>query len=541
MRFSLRQGSREILVFDRMRLVRFDSIEEAAEFLLQYARQPENLQALRVALAGDPQYAFAAQGDDAMVIVRAADLLVAGRLHVVDDPLGQMPWSWAFPPTPSMPVEYKSAEGEETEALANETETEESESENEDVKPEPVIPPEYPLLAEREGEAVKDSTEHYNLRLDLLRYVGLGSVPEAEVPDEARSAAYSMAYRVLDASKGLTGKVLALASLEDVRVTETEVGIETRAVAESVKLPLTRTVDSFAATLAPLGLQGEVSIRETEIGKATIDVANVMRDPLSAVASTFKDRMLPLAAKAETLKGDSEVAYEAMNLAESMKQPLTSVVKAFAESLRNMVDLSGEPDASELAAMFQMLGVEQEEMLLKAAKGTGESLNQLFKLDEKPAKKKEEPKILEFSLEDVNEQPMRYERYCVEFPDGRKTYGMLNAEGRETLKDVGEGPFMLSFPSVVSPWKVHSGQEPPMTVHTVVSGESLSKIAKNYSVNSWVQIYEHPANATFRAKRPNPNLIYPGDLIFIPNQPASVGEIRSGAGNRCRIIDPLKS
>jgi N-acetylmuramoyl-L-alanine amidase len=56
------------------------------------------------------------------------------------------------------------------------------------------------------------------------------------------------------------------------------------------------------------------------------------------------------------------------------------------------------------------------------------------------------------------------------------------------------------------------------TLHTVIQGECLSSIAKRYGFSHWRTIYDHPQNAGFKRKRPNPNVIYPGDEIFIPDR-----------------------
>jgi hypothetical protein len=53
--------------------------------------------------------------------------------------------------------------------------------------------------------------------------------------------------------------------------------------------------------------------------------------------------------------------------------------------------------------------------------------------------------------------------------------------------------------------------------HTVEQGECLSSLAKQHKLWSWRKIYNHPENASFRLARPNPNLIYPGDLVYIPD------------------------
>src|SRR5437867_4256691 len=55
-------------------------------------------------------------------------------------------------------------------------------------------------------------------------------------------------------------------------------------------------------------------------------------------------------------------------------------------------------------------------------------------------------------------------------------------------------------------------------IHTVVQGECLSGIARKYGITDWRTIYCHPDNAEFKRSRPNPNLLYPGDRIVIPDE-----------------------
>jgi len=58
----------------------------------------------------------------------------------------------------------------------------------------------------------------------------------------------------------------------------------------------------------------------------------------------------------------------------------------------------------------------------------------------------------------------------------------------------------------------------PGKTHPVQQGETLYKIAKRYGFSDWRTIYNHADNAEFRKKRPNPNIIYPGDKIGIPEK-----------------------
>jgi LysM domain len=52
--------------------------------------------------------------------------------------------------------------------------------------------------------------------------------------------------------------------------------------------------------------------------------------------------------------------------------------------------------------------------------------------------------------------------------------------------------------------------------YTVIRGDNLTKIAHRHGFRNWRAIYDHPDNAGFRRLRPNPNLIYPGDVVQIP-------------------------
>ena len=56
------------------------------------------------------------------------------------------------------------------------------------------------------------------------------------------------------------------------------------------------------------------------------------------------------------------------------------------------------------------------------------------------------------------------------------------------------------------------------TNYIVRSGDTLGKIAARHGFKNYREIYDHPANAAFKAKRPNPNLIFPGDVIVIPDK-----------------------
>ena len=54
--------------------------------------------------------------------------------------------------------------------------------------------------------------------------------------------------------------------------------------------------------------------------------------------------------------------------------------------------------------------------------------------------------------------------------------------------------------------------------YTVVYGDTLVSIAKGFGFLDYSSIYNDPDNASFRKKRPNPNVIFEGDILAIPDK-----------------------
>lgn len=61
-----------------------------------------------------------------------------------------------------------------------------------------------------------------------------------------------------------------------------------------------------------------------------------------------------------------------------------------------------------------------------------------------------------------------------------------------------------------------------MKQYTIQQGDTLLRIAKQFGLSGSKALYMHPSNAAFRQLRPDPNLIYPGDRINIPESQSSV-------------------
>ena len=75
--------------------------------------------------------------------------------------------------------------------------------------------------------------------------------------------------------------------------------------------------------------------------------------------------------------------------------------------------------------------------------------------------------------------------------------------------------------------------------HVVKRGECLSRIARAYGFKSYRELYDHPDNAAFKARRPDPNLIQPGDELQIPERKGSKAEGSTGGTEEVKVELPL--
>jgi N-acetylmuramoyl-L-alanine amidase len=68
--------------------------------------------------------------------------------------------------------------------------------------------------------------------------------------------------------------------------------------------------------------------------------------------------------------------------------------------------------------------------------------------------------------------------------------------------------------------------------HVVVQGECLSSIARDFGFSSFRALYDDPLNEELRKKRPNPNVLFPGDVVMIPDKGANVADLATGQKHR---------
>lgn len=80
----------------------------------------------------------------------------------------------------------------------------------------------------------------------------------------------------------------------------------------------------------------------------------------------------------------------------------------------------------------------------------------------------------------------------------------------------------------------------PEQKHTVRQGECLASIARAYGFQDPDEIYQDTKNAELRKLRPNPNLLYPGDVIVIPAHELPSFVLPTGKRHQIKVTVPKR-
>lgn len=73
-----------------------------------------------------------------------------------------------------------------------------------------------------------------------------------------------------------------------------------------------------------------------------------------------------------------------------------------------------------------------------------------------------------------------------------------------------------------------------MARYIVQQGDHISKIAADHGLRLWQTIWDHPDNADLKAKRGNPNVLFPGDELEVPERESRTEECATGRRHRFR-------
>ena len=74
-------------------------------------------------------------------------------------------------------------------------------------------------------------------------------------------------------------------------------------------------------------------------------------------------------------------------------------------------------------------------------------------------------------------------------------------------------------------------------VHSIAQGEHLSQLARKYGFRSYLTIWNHPNNEALKKLRQDPNILYPGDSLYIPDIEPKV--VKGETGMTHKFVVPV--
>jgi N-acetylmuramoyl-L-alanine amidase len=66
--------------------------------------------------------------------------------------------------------------------------------------------------------------------------------------------------------------------------------------------------------------------------------------------------------------------------------------------------------------------------------------------------------------------------------------------------------------------------------YVIRQGECLSSLAGAWGLRSWKDLCDHPGNTELMRKRPNPNVLAPGDVVMVPDSAAEQKTVACATG-----------
>jgi hypothetical protein len=80
-----------------------------------------------------------------------------------------------------------------------------------------------------------------------------------------------------------------------------------------------------------------------------------------------------------------------------------------------------------------------------------------------------------------------------------------------------------------------------MPMHEVKQGEHIVRIARQYGLTKPELVWDDPQNAALKEKRKNPNILFPGDQVFVPELKEKTESRPTGKLHRFQVDgQPLK-
>jgi hypothetical protein len=239
MKVRLDVNDRTLTMVSPDELIHFNDEFQARAFLTMFLADPGNMHTLRD-LLGEQYGQFTVSGlTEEEVLNHVARLISRTCVGLVRVELRDM-------------IAADGADGaaEVLDHEADETALSEQESEVEELKPEPQIPPLFPIIAKLEADGIDWERRKYNIKLDLMRYSGLDDPGASEVADTLVEVAAQDSTALVEEAEGFSNSLLGIADVTDVLDKKSELSRSIAKTAEEAGEDLESITDKNAQTIA---------------------------------------------------------------------------------------------------------------------------------------------------------------------------------------------------------------------------------------------------------------------------------------------------
>jgi|GEM_PF-790970 len=143
-------------------------------------------------------------------------------------------------------------------------------------------------------------------------------------------------------------------------------------------------------------------------------------------------------------------------------------------------------------------------------------------------------------IQDQDGTPLPFVKFSLRHAKGTLV-GRTLTEGKSTVRFVPKGTVEVTLPKFDSAgWEkaTPGAQSGKSRRYSVRQGDTLGRIAWQNGFSDWQSIYNHPDNADLRKKRPNPDILAPGDVVAIPPRKPPVFQLATGREHKLVVKRP---
>jgi N-acetylmuramoyl-L-alanine amidase len=148
--------------------------------------------------------------------------------------------------------------------------------------------------------------------------------------------------------------------------------------------------------------------------------------------------------------------------------------------------------------------------------------------------------FLKLQIQDEDGVPLPYVQISLKHSQGTLSSRTLTA-GKVEIRQLPKGTVEVTLPGYdAEGWSKATAGAPvgKKTTYKVRQGDTIARIAWIKGFADWQSIYSHSDNAALRKKRPNPDILAPGDELVIPERKPPVFQLATGKEHTLKVKAP---